>query len=173
MGWGAVAQAKSLGIMVDAGLPDGANASLVFRPWSFLRLHAGGGTNMVAPGVRGGLSLVLGGLSATAEAGHYFSGDANGLARNLSGNMALDVPALRDFGYDYVNLSLGVEFGPSWMTFFIHGGMSRVTGTVKDLGTTFTEAAKDDGTTVTFAQDPNVTIWSVSARMGLIVYFAL
>src|SRR5262245_38975876 len=115
------AHAKSVGLMVDAGVPDGANASLVFRPWSFLRLHAGGGTNLIAPGVRGGASLMLGSLSATAEAGHYFSGDANGLARNVTGNMAIDVPALREVGYDYVNLSLGMEFGPSWMTFFIHG----------------------------------------------------
>jgi hypothetical protein len=164
-------QAKEFGIMVDAGVPDGANASLVYRPWSFLRLHAGGGTNLIAPGVRGGASLMLGVLSATAEAGHYFAGDANDLARSISGNMALDVPSLRHVGYDYVNFSGGMEFGPSWFTFFIHGGMSRVTGTVQDLGTTLTRAAEDDGTRVTFGKDPNVTIWSVSARLGLIVYF--
>ena len=170
---GAAAEAKSLGVMVDAGVPDGANASLVYRPWSFLRLSAGGGTNLVAPGVRGGASLLWGALSANAEAGHYFSGDANGLARNLTGNMALDVPALREVGYNYESLSLGLELGPSWMTFFIHAGMSHVTGTVKNLGPTLTEAAKDDSTTVTFGSDPNVAIWSVSARLGLIVYFAL
>jgi hypothetical protein len=170
---GGAAQAKSLGVMVDAGLPDGAVASLVYRPWSFLRLTAGGGTNLVAPGVRGGLSLIWGSLAATAQAGHNFAGDANGLARSLTGNSAIDVPALREVGYDYVNLSLGLEFGPSWLTFFVHGGMSRVTGTVKQLGPTITEAAKDDGTTVTFGSDPNVKIWTVSARAGLIVYFAL
>lgn len=164
-------EAKEFGIMIDAGVPDGANASLVYRPWSFLRLHAGGGTNLIAPGVRGGASLVLGALSATAEAGHYFPGDANDLARSITGNMAIDVPSLRHVGYDYVNLSGGMEFGPSWMTFFIHGGMSRVTGTVQDLGATLTRAAEDDGTRVTFGKDPNVTIWSVSARLGLIVYF--
>ena len=40
-----------LGLMVDAGLPDGANAALVFRPFRWLRAHGGGGYNMVSPGV--------------------------------------------------------------------------------------------------------------------------
>src|SRR5690349_2181878 len=76
-----------LGVMMDAGLPDGANASLVFRPLSWLRAHGGGGHNMVSVGVRGGVTLLPfgSGPSATIEAGHYFDGDANGLARRWAG----------------------------------------------------------------------------------------
>src|ERR1700690_2945931 len=69
-----------LGVMADAGLPDGANASLVFRPLRWLRVHGGGGYNMVSAGVRGGATVVPFGMgpSATLEAGHYFDGNANG-----------------------------------------------------------------------------------------------
>src|SRR5689334_13351451 len=97
--------------MVDAGVPEGANGSVVYRPWSFLRLHAGAGTNFVAPGVKAGLALMpFGagyGLSLNAEAGRAFSGDAQPLARMLTGDSSLEVAALRDVSYDYANLRLG------------------------------------------------------------------
>ena len=159
--------------MVDAGLPDGANASLAYKPWSFLRLHAGGGTNLVSPGFRGGLSLLWHGLSATAEYGHYFDGDANGLWRMISGHPDAEVPALRQVGYDYGNFRLGLELGPRWLTFCTHVGMSYMTGSVKQLGPTLTTLADTDGATVTFGRDPTVSVWTVSARVGFIVYFGI
>lgn len=167
------ASAHDLGVMLDAGIPDGANASLVYRPWKFLRLAAGGGTNLIAPGVRAGVSLILpGGISGSAEYGHYFDGDANGIWRSISGHPDADVPSLHKVGYDYQNLHAGFEFGPSWMNFYIHAGMSHISGQVHDLGATLTKASSGDGT-VTFMTDPTVSVWSVSARMGLVVYFAL
>src|SRR5262245_56202837 len=74
-----------VGVMLDAGLPDGANASLVLRPVSWLRAHAGGGTNAISPGVRVGATLLPfgSGPSATIEGGHYFEGNANGLAQRF------------------------------------------------------------------------------------------
>src|SRR5690349_18831998 len=61
-----------LGVMMDAGLPDGANAALVFRPVSWLRAHGGGGYNMISKGVRAGLTLLPfgAGPSATLEGGY-------------------------------------------------------------------------------------------------------
>lgn len=169
-----VAGAHEVGVMLDAGIPDGANASLVYRPWDFIRLAAGGGTNLVAPGFRAGVSLILpGGLSATAEAGHYFSGDANGLARNVSGDMTIDNAMLRDFGYDYQNLRLGIEFGPSWATFFVQAGMSHVSGNVRNVNESNAALIGDSDTTVTVSSDPSFSIWSVSARAGLIVAIGL
>jgi len=160
--------------MLDAGVPDGATASIVYRPWSFLRLAAGGGTNLISPGFRTGLSLVLpGGITGSVEYGHYFQGDANGIWRSISGHPDAEVPALRQVGYDYANFHLGLEFGPSWLTFYFHGGMSYLTGQVKELGPTLTTAASSEGTTVTFASDPTISVWTVSARLGFIVYFGL
>ncbi len=170
---GGPAGAHDLGVMLDAGIPDGANASIVYRPLSFVRLHAGGGTNLVSPGFRTGVSLLLGPFSGSAEYGHYFDGDANGLWRSLSGHPDAEVPSLRQVGYDYANFRLGLELGPSWMTFYLHAGMSYMTGPVKELGATLTKAASSDGTTVTLASDPTLSVWSVSARAGLIVYFGL
>ncbi len=167
------ASAHELGVMLDAGIPDGANASVVYRPWKFLRLAAGGGTNLIAPGVRGGVSLIFpGGFSASAEYGHYFDGDANGIWRSISGHPDADVPSLHKVGYDYANLHGGLEFGPRWMNFYIHAGMSHISGQVHDLGATLTKAASGDGT-VTFMTDPTVSVWSVSARLGIVVYFGL
>src|SRR5438105_2350281 len=47
-----------VGVMMDAGAPDGANASLVFRPLSWLRAHGGGGYNMISKGIRAGATLL-------------------------------------------------------------------------------------------------------------------
>jgi len=160
--------------MIDAGFPDGANASILYRPWSFLRLHAGGGTNLVSPGFRTGLSLILpGGIAGSVEYGHYFPGNANDLWRTISGHPDAEVPALREVGYDYANFRVGLELGPRWLKFYLHGGMSYMTGQVKELGATITKAAASDGTTVTVASDPTLSVWTVSARTGFIVYFGL
>src|SRR5947199_8257800 len=72
-----------LGVMVDAGLPDGGTASLVFRPSRWLRVHGGGGYNAVSPGVRAGVTLVPFGMgsSATLEAGHPSEGNATAAAQ--------------------------------------------------------------------------------------------
>src|SRR5450432_1992146 len=76
-----------LGIMADAGIPDGFQGSLVLRPAFWLRASLGGGYNMISKGVRGGLSLLPFGRgpSLTVEAGHFFDGDANATARKFAG----------------------------------------------------------------------------------------
>ncbi|HKA88662.1 MAG TPA: hypothetical protein VKH36_06240 [Acidimicrobiia bacterium] len=161
---------RRFGLMLDAGVPDGANASLVFRPAGWFRVHAGGGTNLIAPGVRAGVSLMpLPGMSLNAEGGHYFRGDANGLARMLSGDGTVDVPALRDVGYDYANFHLGLELTFSWLTLYVHGGMSYLHGQVRNIGPTLNQSIGGDGM-VTVSEDPTVHAWAASARVGLIVY---
>jgi hypothetical protein len=165
---GAAAAKKSWGVMLDAGVPDGASGALVYRPWGFLRLHAGVGSNSIGTGVRGGLSLMALGLSANVDAGRYFPGNANPLASKITGDLMMDVPALRRVGYDYVNFHGGLEWGATgWGTFYIHGGMSRLRGVVHELG----ETISSNDVTVSFAHDPTVKVWVVSARVGIIIYF--
>src|SRR5262245_33304652 len=79
----------AVGLMADVGLPDGVTGSLLVRPASWLRLHAGGGSNSASAGVRGGLSLVpLGsGPSLNVELGHYLDGEANGVVRTFMGGL--------------------------------------------------------------------------------------
>jgi hypothetical protein len=166
----ASADVRRCGVQLDAGVPDGANGSLVYRPWSFLRLHAGGGHNLMAAGVRMGLDLLpLGaGTTISVDAGHYFSGDANELVRLVTGDSSMNIGALRNVGYDYANFHLGFEVGEKYVTFYLRGGVSFVKGVIKDPGSSQIDAYTD----ITFNGDPRVSAWAPSAKAGLIVYFA-
>jgi hypothetical protein len=158
------------GVMADVGVPDGANASIVVRPIRMLRVHAGGGHNYISAGIRGGVSLVPFSTWFTPtlnfDYGHYFDGNANPLARMVSGDSSLQVSVLDHVAYDYANAHVGLEFGRTRATFYIHAGMSRITGAVRGLN----EMAGDSGATITFTQDPRVELWAPSARVGLVVY---
>jgi len=175
---GAVVTPKPLpvvGLMVDAGLPDGANASLIVRPFSWLRAHGGGGYNMISKGVRVGATLLPfgAGPSATLEAGHYFDGDANGLAQRFAGS-SFASPLLERVGYDYANAHLGLDFGSRRVTFYIHGGMSYVRADVHNVDSVVASTASMNGangsTEISITKDPTVRAWFPSAKLGLIVY---
>jgi len=163
------------GVMVDAGLPDGANASLVLRPFSWLRAHGGGGYNMISSGIRAGATLLPfgSGPSATIEAGHYFDGDANGLARRFAG-ATFQSALLERVGYDYANAHLGLDFGSRNVVFYIHGGMSYVRAQIHNFDSVVASTASDNGangsTEISVKQDPTVKAWVPSAKLGLIVY---
>ena len=163
-----------LGVMRDAGLPDGANAALVVRPLRWLRVHGGGGYNMISPGVRAGLTLLPfgSGPSATLEAGHYFDGNANGLVRRFAGQSFQNV-LLDRVGYDYANAHLGLDFGSRRATFYIHGGMSYLRAKVHTFDSVLESEASStgaSGTEVSIKQDPIVRAWFPSVKLGLIVY---
>ena len=131
-----------VGVMADVGLPDGAMASLVYRPISALRVHAGIGHNYVSKGVRGGLTFVpfRTWLTPTlsVDYGRYFEGDANPLARMLSGDASYSSPYLEHVGYDYANGHIGIQFGRERATFYIAGGVTRVTSDVRAFWPTST-----------------------------------
>jgi len=160
------------GVMVDAGLPDGGTASVVVRPWRPLRLSAGGSYNMVSTGYRAGLSLIPFNTwftpTLSVDYGHYKDGDANPLARKISGDPTFQSSILDRIGYDYLDAHVGLEFGRKWFTFYIHAGVTRVTGAVHELDSA---TSSSDMTSVSFGKDPTVTLTSVSARVGFIVYF--
>src|SRR5262245_12625745 len=164
-----------VGVMMDAGLPDGANASLVFRPLSWLRAHGGGGTNLISKGIRAGVTLLPfgGGPSATLEAGHYFEGNANGIAQKVAGS-SFSSAMLERVGYDYANAHLGLDFGSRRVVFYVHGGMSYIRGQIHNFDTVVGSEASANGgngsTEISVKQDPTVKAWDRSARMGLIVY---
>jgi hypothetical protein len=160
------------GLMVDAGIPDGAIGSLVVRPWQWVRAYAGGGSNSVSRGWRGGLSLVPfgAGPSVSVEYGHYNEGNANGLVRHLVSSDFAGSPLLDRIGYDYVNAHAGLDFGGKHVIFFIHGGISKVWANIHNLN----QAVKGSGnssTTIEVSKDPKVTVVGSSLKVGLIVFF--
>lgn len=162
-----------LGLMVGAGVPDGATGSAVYRPLSWLRTEAGLSYNMISRGVRAGVTLLPfgAGPSATLEAGHYFSGNANGIARSIAGAGFHDSAILQSVGYDYANAHLGLDFGTRRVVFFLHGGMSYIRADVHNVNAQIASAMSgSSNTTVTFAQDPQVRVLTPSAKLGFIFY---
>lgn len=161
-----------LGLMVGAGVPDGATGSVVFRPFSWVRAESGLSYNMISKGVRAGVSLLPfgSGPSGTLEAGHYFNGNANGIARSIAGAGFHDSAILQSVGYDYVNAHVGLDFGTRRVVFFLHGGMSYVRATVHNVNEQIASSTGSSNTTVSFAQDPTVRVVTPSAKLGLIFY---
>jgi hypothetical protein len=166
----------ALGLMTDAGVPDGANAAVVLRLAPWLRVHAGGGTNTVSAGYRGGLTLLLPytvSPSLSFDLGHFRDGKANSIVRSWVGGDGPLEPLFERFGYTYVNAQLGLEIGRGPVQFFVHGGLSHISATLHNatealLGAT---ASSDPSTTVIVRQDPVVRTWVPSVKLGLLIYF--
>ena len=121
-----------LGLLADAGVPDGANAAIALRAAPWLRLHAGGGYNTVSSGVRAGAAWIpwTVGPSLNMEVGHYRRGNANDLVSDMVGTSRWLTPLFEEFGYTYVNTQLGLELGRGSVQFFIHGGLSYLYTTI-------------------------------------------
>ena len=73
-------------------------------------------------------------------------------------------------GYDYADAHLGLELGRRRVTFYLHGGLTRVTGHVRNLDQTTGGADGSGDVSVSFTRDPSVTLTTLSARLGLVVY---
>jgi hypothetical protein len=167
-----------LGVLADAGTPDGAITALVVRPASWLRLHAGGGTNSLTSGWRGGATLLpLGsGPSLNVEMGHYGAADTNGFVRTLMGAYGPLGTLYSRMSYTYTNAQLGLDFGGRYVTFYLHAGAAWVNATLYDVSTGAalrpeTPATPSPGsTTVAFNQNPTVRTLSASMKLGFIFY---
>jgi hypothetical protein len=160
-----------LGVMADVGAPDGANASLVYRPLGAVRLHAGVGHNMISTGGRIGVTLIPLQTWFTPtlsfDVGRYGDGDANKVAQQVSGDPMFSSSFLDKVGYSYANAHLGLELGKKTVTFYLNVGASRVDA---ELSGARAMASTDEDVTITIGQS-HVVMWSVSARTGLILYF--
>lgn len=162
-------RARFLGATLDVGFPDGAVLGVVARPCKWSRLAAGGGTNGISPGIRGGFALIpLGsGPSAVLEGGHYFEGNLNttasALGRASDGNRMAD-----RIGYQFVNMHLGMELGQDQFTFFLHGGMSYIHTVLYNANAVL--GGSSENTTVATSSNPVITAWIPSFKLGLIFY---
>jgi hypothetical protein len=169
-----VASADPLfGVSTDVGVPDGAMASVVVRPLSFLRAHAGAGYNAISTGFRAGATLSLPfwfSPTASISYGMYPEGDANPIARRISGDPDMHNPMLEKIGYSFTDGYVGLQFGRKRVSFQIEAGYSRIEGKVRNLDAMSGDEPDDSQTTVSINQDPNVVVWSLSARVGLTVY---
>jgi len=164
-----------IGAMLDLGVPDGVTTSIVVRPVAWLRAHAGLSHNLISLGQRAGVTVAPLGWWATPsvslEVGRFAEGNANPLARAVTGDETVSSAALQRVGYRYANARLGVELGRTWCTFYVHAGMSWLAGNIRDLGAEAMSSSTGT-TTISFPSDPIVRMWTVSSRAGLVVYLA-
>jgi hypothetical protein len=154
-----------VGVMADVGVPDGATASLAVRPLRMITVHGGISHNYVSRGFRGG--IVLAPLNTwirptlSADYGKFAEGDANPLARMISGDETYHSDSLERVGYAYANGHLGLEMGRRF-TFYLRAGITRVDGAIRNVAT--------DSDSIEFTQDPRATITTLSARLGFAFY---
>lgn len=176
---GASADPGRVGLMADFGLPDGMVGAISYRAHGHVGLHLGGGHNSVSPGLRAGVQLLAldRGASpyAAFEAGHYFVGDASDLARDTATSMGLDDAELDSFGYSFGNAHLGMRLGSRTTAFYLQAGVSwlRVRATLRETRSLDTGGLPGSLTqpTVELFSDSAISLYSPSARLGLITYF--
>jgi hypothetical protein len=89
--------------------------------------------------------------------------------QTITGDASAHEPMLEKVGYSFADGYLGLQFGRKRVSFQIEAGYSRIEGKVRNLNEM---AAGDEpsSTSVSINQDPNVVVWSLSARVGLTVY---
>jgi hypothetical protein len=159
-----------LGAMVDVGVPDGLIGSVAIRPWKWVRVYGGGGSNTVSKGWRVGTALIPfgSGPALSLEYGGYGEGDANGLVRSMAGGDFGGSPLLSRLAYTYANAHAGLEFGGKHFTFFVHGGVSLVNAQLHSGSGTVANTGSD--TVVQVSQDPKVRAFGSSLKVGLILF---
>ncbi|NOK14709.1 hypothetical protein [Corallococcus exercitus] len=117
------------GLMLDAGMPEGAGLSGVLRPSPYLRLHFGGAHNGLRGALRAGVTLLplRGKLSPSFswEFGHAQAASTKTLNRRLADSTQLPTSSMERVGYSYVSTHLGLEFNATRrLSFFVRGGAS-------------------------------------------------
>lgn len=155
-----------LGVLLDAGVPDGANVAAVWRPFHWLRFHGGGSYNLVGFGLRGGVSLLpiheWITPSLVVEGGYVFPGDLDGFIADVTGQENEGLPQSAEYAYG--NLHIGLEMGSSSFTFYLRGGYSLI-----DVSITPADGAPSDGIRV--EENARLFLTTPSAKLGFIVYF--
>jgi len=117
------------GLMLDAGVTEGAGLSVSFSPTRVVRLHLGATHNGVRGGARAGLTLLpLRGKLTPAfslDVGHAQPADVQGLERRLADLSLPPLPSMERVGYTYASALVGLELRtPGRLTFFLRGGLS-------------------------------------------------
>lgn len=153
-----------LGVMIDAGVPDGANLNLAWRPDYWLRFHGGPSYNGVGFGLRGGVSLLPFDFwispSVVLEGGYFFPGDLAGFVETVVGGSSEGVPD--QVRYAYANLHLGLELGTPDFGFFLRGGYSMIDAHLTP--------PPGDPNGVRFEGDTHVTAFVPTAKLGFVIY---
>jgi hypothetical protein len=166
---------RMLGLSLDAGLPNGASATLLYRPLKFLRLGGGFLYNYIGYGALASVSIQPHywiAPSLSLEAGHYFDSNAlDKVARftSVSDNVR---PLLEQVGYTFVNAQVGLELGaPSTFVFFVRGGLSRVWLGINNAQAAVQASSGTSGTQLSYVANPSVRLGIPCVKAGFMFYF--
>jgi hypothetical protein len=161
---------RVLGLQLAAGAPTGAEATVLIRPLSFLRFEGGVTTDLVAPGVHGGLTLAVPWYISpvlSAEVGYQFAGDVNRLLAfaGVSGSN----PLLSKVAYAYGSLHGGIELGfPNHFMLVIHAGYSVIRAETNGLDAYL--ASQQSNLGVTASREGKLQLITPSAKVGLLFW---
>jgi hypothetical protein len=164
-----------LGLQLDAGMPDGAAVSVLYRPVRYVRFSGGMLYNLASYGVRGGVSVqpyfpIAPSLSL--EAGHYFNGNAYD---KLSKYTHIDEnlkPLMSDVGYTFASASVGLELGhPDWFVFFVRGGLSKLWVNVKNANGSKPAPKPGDDFQLSYIGDPSIKLGIPNVKLGFMLFF--
>jgi len=159
-----------LGFSADVGAPEGLALSAIWRPVPYVRLFGGPNWNYAALGFHAGATVVpwAWAISPTlsVEGGRYYSSDLTWLAKDASGVPAALAPLLKDVGYTYGSLQLGLELGsPRGFQLSIRAGLSYLS-----LVAHGTATVNRSGATVELT-DPHLQATFPSVKAGLQYWF--
>jgi hypothetical protein len=172
--------ASYFGLGLDVGLPEGASLALVIRPVSRIRLHAAGGTNSTGMGFRGGLTVIPYWFwwvapSLSLEAGYCRVGDVNSVITTFFQVPGWMKEYAQQAGYRYYNGHLGIEIGKSRWTWFVHVGVSYISGVVRmprPVPLTGVNGVVSATTPdVVLGQDASIQVITLSGKTGLVFHF--
>jgi hypothetical protein len=156
-----------IGVQGDVGLPDGAGASLLVMPVSWLRLHVGGLATLSGSGIRAGVTVVAFPKSGVrpmlgVDGGYAFSGNATWIP--YLGTLPLLSRSLENVSYVWSSAQIGFELGSPHFSIVLRGGLSYV-----DL--TFAGPRVELGGTTLTASSMSLRGIVPSARVGLMIAF--
>jgi hypothetical protein len=159
------------GVLLEAGLPEGATLSAAYRPVPSLRLFAGPAWNYVGFGVQGGIAIAPWHLAATpvvtVEAGRYFGADVSFVTKGGQGIPPEMAPLLKDMTYTYAAIHAGIELGSqNGFSFAIDVGLGYIALETKGTVT----KSEASGSTVTF-KDPRLSATLPSLKLGVHYWF--
>jgi hypothetical protein len=158
-----------LDLGVSGPLPD-IGILAAYEPYRFARVAAGLDHNFVGLGIKGDLTLInpfVVPVSLTAEFGHFFETDANGVVKKFAKKQKDDVASLKKVGYDYTNLLLGFEAGSQMTRFYVRVGTSFVRARASD----FQQTLQMNNVMVSRASDPKISYQGPTFKLGFFFFF--
>jgi len=172
--WYALSNVTHVGVQLDVGVPGGGGATLLFRPWWWVRFNGGLAYNYVGHGVRGGVSVVPfhGRVtpSLSIDYGRYLSGDAS---RFATASGPAEQALLQKAKYDFATAQVGLEFGSQrWFSFYVRGGLTYVTaGAEGSLLTAYFNEQSDGSMVQAKFGDAKLRAVLPGASVGFLIYF--